>query len=90
MDSNHFLGFIESCPIKMFDEINFDLDLNQALQKDIYKDIYDLRTEIEKDFFGNILKPFEEITRHPLVASEEELIENPRSRSAKLRIAEKK
>jgi 16S rRNA (cytosine1402-N4)-methyltransferase len=46
--------------------------------------------EIEKDFFGNILKPFEEITRHPLVASEEELIENPRSRSAKLRIAEKK
>jgi len=46
--------------------------------------------EIEKDFFGNILKPFEEITRHPLVAGEEELIENPRSRSAKLRIAEKK
>jgi hypothetical protein len=35
---------------KMFEEINFDLDLNQALQKDIYKDIYDLRTEIEKDF----------------------------------------
>lgn len=46
--------------------------------------------EIEKDFYGNILKSFEEITRHPLVANEEELIENPRSRSAKLRIAEKK
>jgi 16S rRNA (cytosine1402-N4)-methyltransferase len=45
---------------------------------------------MEKDFFGNILKPLEAVTRKPVEASEEELQRNPRSRSAKLRIAEKK
>ena len=46
--------------------------------------------EITKDFFGNILKPFDEIVRHPIVPSEEELELNTRARSAKLRIAEKR
>jgi 16S rRNA (cytosine1402-N4)-methyltransferase len=46
--------------------------------------------EITKDFFGNILKPFDEIVRHPIVPSEEELELNSRARSAKLRIAEKR
>lgn len=45
--------------------------------------------EITKDFFGNVLKPFTEITRHPIVPSEEEIERNPRARSAKLRIAER-
>ena len=45
--------------------------------------------EIKKDFFGNILKPFQEINRKTLKASEEELKKNNRSRSAKLRIAER-
>lgn len=45
--------------------------------------------EITKDFFGNVLKPFTEITRHPIVPTEEEMNTNSRSRSAKLRIAEK-
>lgn len=45
---------------------------------------------IEKDFFGNVLKPFNEITRHPIVADENEIQQNSRSRSAKLRIAEKR
>jgi len=45
--------------------------------------------EVEKDFFGNKIKPFEAITRKPVEASEEEINENKRARSAKLRIAEK-
>lgn len=45
--------------------------------------------EVEKDFFGNQLKPFNTITRKPITASEEELKINNRARSAKLRIAEK-
>ena len=44
---------------------------------------------IEKDFFGNMLKPLREVTRHPMVPSEEEIQKNSRSRSAKLRIADK-
>lgn len=44
---------------------------------------------IEKDFFGNVLKPFTEMVRHPVTASEKEVEENSRARSAKLRIAER-
>jgi 16S rRNA (cytosine1402-N4)-methyltransferase len=45
--------------------------------------------KIEKDFFGNVLKPFEEITRKPTSPTEEEIQQNTRSRSAKLRIAKR-
>jgi 16S rRNA (cytosine1402-N4)-methyltransferase len=45
--------------------------------------------EVEKDLFGNELKPLASITRKPVVPSEKELQENNRSRSAKLRIAQK-
>ena len=45
--------------------------------------------EVEKDFFGNPIKPLESITRKAIVASEEEIKLNNRARSAKLRIAEK-
>lgn len=45
---------------------------------------------IEKDFFGNLLNDLETVNRKPITASEQELIRNPRSRSAKLRIAQKK
>lgn len=44
----------------------------------------------EKDFFGNVSSPFKLITRKPIVPDVEEQENNPRSRSAKLRIAEKK
>ena len=46
--------------------------------------------KIEKDFFGNLLNDLEVVNRKPITASEQELIRNPRSRSAKLRIAQKK
>ncbi len=45
--------------------------------------------ETEKDFYGNIIRPFNPITRKAITPSEEELKLNPRSRSAKLRIAER-
>jgi 16S rRNA (cytosine1402-N4)-methyltransferase len=45
--------------------------------------------EITKDFFGNVLKPFTEVNRHPIVPDEEEIAKNTRARSAKLRIAER-
>ena len=45
--------------------------------------------KIEKDFYGNIITNLKPITRKPITPSDEELQENNRSRSAKLRIAEK-
>ncbi len=45
--------------------------------------------EVEKDFFGNEIKPFKVISRKAITASDEELAINNRSRSAKLRVAEK-
>ncbi len=45
---------------------------------------------VEKDFFGNMLNDLEMVNRKPITASDEELVTNPRSRSAKLRIARKK
>lgn len=45
--------------------------------------------EPEKDLYGNFYKPFNAITRKPIVPDEEEIKINNRSRSAKLRIAEK-
>ena len=44
---------------------------------------------IEKDFFGRATTPFKLITRKAIVPSVEELDLNSRSRSAKLRVAEK-
>ena len=44
----------------------------------------------EQDFFGNVQTPFRLVNNKVIVASNEEVTRNPRSRSAKLRIAEKK
>ena len=44
---------------------------------------------IEKDFFGRATTPFKVITRKAIVPSNEEIESNPRSRSAKLRVAER-
>lgn len=45
--------------------------------------------ELVKDFYGNVETPFTLINRKVIVPSEEEQLSNPRSRSAKLRVAEK-
>jgi 16S rRNA (cytosine1402-N4)-methyltransferase len=46
--------------------------------------------EVEKDFFGNDQKPFDSVSRGAITASEDEIKNNNRTRSAKLRIAVKK
>lgn len=42
------------------------------------------------DMYGNVIAPMEQVNRKLIVPSEEELVENTRSRSAKLRIAKMK
>ena len=44
---------------------------------------------LEKDFFGNPVKDLKEVNRKVIVATEEQIVENTRARSARLRIAEK-
>ncbi|MHC1705956.1 MAG: 16S rRNA (cytosine(1402)-N(4))-methyltransferase RsmH [Bacteroidales bacterium] len=48
-----------------------------------------LEGKIRKDFYGNIESGIRPVTRKAITPNEQELEENPRSRSAKLRIAEK-
>ena len=45
--------------------------------------------EADKDFYGNRLVPFEPVNKKIIIPSEAEIVQNPRSRSAKLRIAER-
>ena len=46
--------------------------------------------KLEKDFFGNILSPLKAINNKVIIATDKKVERNPRARSAKLRIAEKK
>ena len=43
---------------------------------------------VEKDFYGNITRPYKIITKKAVLPSPEEIKRNPRSRSAKLRVGE--
>ncbi|PSL05622.1 16S rRNA (cytosine(1402)-N(4))-methyltransferase RsmH [Cecembia rubra] len=45
--------------------------------------------EVEKDFYGNLIRPLEPVTRKAVTAEADEIKENNRARSAKLRIAKK-
>jgi 16S rRNA (cytosine1402-N4)-methyltransferase len=47
-----------------------------------------LEGKVEQDFFGNRLSPFRLVNNKPIVPDDAEVEANPRSRSAKLRVAE--
>lgn len=62
--------------------------LEDRLVKNFFK-TGNFEGRLVQDFFGNIQTPFEVINRKVIIPSEKEQEANPRSRSAKLRIAEK-
>jgi 16S rRNA (cytosine1402-N4)-methyltransferase len=45
--------------------------------------------EEQKDFYGNVISPFIPVNRKVVTPDEPEMERNPRSRSAKLRVAER-
>lgn len=45
--------------------------------------------DVEKDFYGNEIRPFKPVNKKPIEASDAEVAENNRARSAKLRVAVK-
>ena len=63
--------------------------LEDRLVKNIMK-TGNVEGKANQDFFGNLQTPFKLVNNKVIVPSEEEIERNPRSRSAKLRIAEKK
>ncbi len=62
--------------------------LEDRLVKNFFK-TGNFEGKADKDFFGKTTTPFKLINRKVIVPTEEEIERNPRSRSAKLRIAEK-
>lgn len=63
--------------------------LEDRLVKNFFK-TGNFEGNVEKDFYGNLNTPFVLVNNKVIVPSDEEQSRNPRSRSAKLRIAEKK
>ena len=63
--------------------------LEDRMVKNIMK-TGNIEGKTEQDFFGNIKTPYKIINNKVIVPDNEEIETNPRSRSAKLRIAEKK
>lgn len=63
--------------------------LEDRMVKNIMK-TGNIEGKTEQDFFGNVKSPFKTINNKVIVPSDDEINTNPRSRSAKLRIAEKR
>ncbi len=63
--------------------------LEDRLVKNLIK-AGNLEGKIQQDFYGNVVGPFKAVNNKVIVAGADEVSANPRSRSAKLRIAEKR
>ena len=62
--------------------------LEDRLVKNFFK-TGNIEGKMEQDFYGNVRTPFTAISKKVIVPSDEEIKENNRARSAKLRIVEK-
>jgi len=62
--------------------------LEDRLVKNFFKS-GNFKGEIEQDFYGNFKSPFKLVNRKVILPSDQEIEENSRARSAKLRVAEK-
>jgi 16S rRNA (cytosine1402-N4)-methyltransferase len=63
--------------------------LEDRLVKNFFK-TGNFRGEMEKDFYGNNLTPFDIVNNKVIIPAKDEIVRNPRSRSAKLRIVKKR
>ena len=63
--------------------------LEDRLVKNFFKNGM-VEGKAEKDIYGNVDVPFRQVNNKAIVPTDEELVENNRARSAKLRIGEKK
>lgn len=62
--------------------------LEDRMVKNFFK-TGDFAGKVDKDFFGRVNAPLRPLGNRPVTPSDEEIDRNPRSRSAKLRVAVK-
>jgi 16S rRNA (cytosine1402-N4)-methyltransferase len=84
--------FLHQCAEVMSDEGRLVVMSYHSLEDRMVKNFINTGKvfgELEKDFYGNPLRPFEAVNRKVIEASENEIEQNNRARSAKLRIAQR-
>ncbi len=84
--------FLEQAPVVLKPEGRLVIMSFHSLEDRLVKNFIkagNVQGKEDKDLFGVVHRPLESVIRKPITASEEELKLNPRSRSAKLRIASK-
>ncbi len=89
---NALLEFLDSCSqmVKQDGRISFISyhSLEDKPVKNLIK-IGNTQGKSETDIYGRSFQPFKQINRHVIIPSDDEILANPRAKSAKLRIAEK-
>jgi 16S rRNA (cytosine1402-N4)-methyltransferase len=84
--------FLEQAPVVLKPEGRLVIMSFHSLEDRLVKNFIkagNVQGKEDKDLYGVVHRPLESVIRKPITASEEELKLNPRSRSAKLRIASK-
>jgi len=85
--------FLEQLPLVLKEGGRFAGITYHSLEDRLVKNFLssgNTRGRQEKDFYGNILRPFDPVNRKPTIPDEAEIKVNNRARSAKLRIGEKR
>jgi 16S rRNA (cytosine1402-N4)-methyltransferase len=96
MEVNEEIGaladFLQQCREMLAPEGRLVIMTYHSIEDRIVKNFLktgNIAGEVIKDFYGNIERPFENIYKKPIEASTDETKQNPRARSAKLRVVKK-
>lgn len=84
--------FLQQIPEVLHSEGRLSVLTYHSLEDRLVKNFVkagNIEGRLEKDFYGKVIAPMKAVNRKIILATPEEIAENPRARSAKLRIGEK-